>query len=177
MNTSRLAIMGGMGIFLAVENDSKGMCNLGCPFYPFYVASQIKEANNTLFTNGAKVSDVVASIGDIHHIFPKDFLRKRMNAPQRLYNQVANYAYLEKRINIKIRARCPGDYFTEALQCAENEEPYFGNIYGKQALMHNLDQNCIPHDIFTMDAEDYERFLAGRRLMIAHKIKRYFDGI
>lgn len=142
-----------------------------------YVASQIKEADNTLFTNGVKVSDVVASIGDIHHIFPKDFLRKRINAPQRLYNQVANYAYLEKRINIKIGARRPGDYFTEALQCAESGEPYFGNIYGEQALMQNLDQNCIPHDIFTMDAEDYERFLTERRLMIAHKIKCYFDEL
>lgn len=139
-----------------------------------YVASQIKEANNTLFTNGVKVSDIVASIGDIHHIFPKDYLRKEIDAPQRLYNQIANYAYLEKRINIKIGARRPGDYFSEALQCAEDDSPYFGNIYGRDELMHNLDQNCIPHDVFSMSANDYERFLQERRLLMSQKIKQYF---
>lgn len=139
-----------------------------------YVAAQIKEANNTLFTNGVKVSDVVTSIGDIHHIFPKDFLRKEIGAPQRLYNQIANYAYLEKRINIKIGARRPGDYFSEALDCAESGKPYFGNIYGKENLMENLSENCIPDGIFEMGAEDYESFLSERRLMMANKIRSYF---
>lgn len=139
-----------------------------------YVAAQIKEANNTLFTNGVKVSDVVTSIGDIHHIFPKDFLRKEIGAPQRLYNQIANYAYLEKRINIKIGARRPGDYFSEALDCAESGKPYFGNIYGKENLMENLSENCIPDGIFDMGAEDYESFLSERRLMMANKIRSYF---
>lgn len=142
-----------------------------------YVASQIKEADNTLFTNGVKVSDVVASIGDIHHIFPKDFLRKQTNAPQRLYNQVANYAYLEKRINIKIGARRPGDYFSEALECAESGTSYFGNIYGKDNLLENLSENCIPPDIFIMGAEDYERFLGERRILMANKIKDYYFGL
>ena len=142
-----------------------------------YVASQIKEADNTLFTNGVKVSDVVASIGDIHHIFPKDFLRKEINAPQRLYNQVANYAYLEKRINIKIGARRPGDYFSEALECAKSGAPYFGNVYGEENLLDNLSQNCIPGDVFDMGAEDYERFLNERRVLMAEKIKDYFKNL
>ncbi len=142
-----------------------------------YVASQIKEADNTLFTNGVKVSDVVASIGDIHHIFPKDFLRKEINAPQRLYNQVANYAYLEKRINIKIGARRPGDYFSEALECAKSGAPYFGNIYEEDNLLDNLSQNCIPGDIFDMGAGDYERFLNERRILMANKIKEYFFAL
>lgn len=139
-----------------------------------YVASQIKQANNTLFTNGVKVSDVVASIGDIHHIFPKDYLRKEIDAPKRLYNQVANYAYLEKRINIKIGNRRPGDYFSEALHCCEANENYFGNINSVRELKENMAANCIPDDIFTMSAEDYERFLAERRMLMAQKIKHYF---
>lgn len=120
------------------------------------------------------MSDVVASIGDIHHIFPKDFFRKQIDAPQRLYNQVANYAYLEKRINIKIGARRPGDYFSEALECAESGVSYFGNIYGKDNLLENLSENCIPHDIFNMGADDYEDFLNERRLLMANKIRNYF---
>lgn len=139
-----------------------------------YIASQIKEADNTLFTNGVKVSDVVASIGDIHHIFPKAYLRKELDAPKRLYNQVANYAYLEKRINIKIGNRRPGDYFSEALHCCETGEEYFGNIHSVEELKANLAANCIPEDIFTMSAEDYERFLGERRALMAQKIKDYF---
>lgn len=142
-----------------------------------YIASQIKSADNTLFTNGVKVADVVANIGDIHHIFPKDYLRKQIDAPQRLYNQVANYAYLEKRINIKIGAKCPGEYFTEAMECAKTGKPYFGNINGESALLENLAQNCIPIDIFNMDASNYERFLQERRQAMSAKIRDYFENL
>ncbi len=142
-----------------------------------YVAAQIKEANNTLFTNSVKVSDVVASIGDIHHIFPKDYLRKELGAPRRLYNQVANYVYLEKRINIHIGAKRPGDYFSQARECAQSGASYFGNIYGEDNLMENLSQNCIPNDIFYMGAEDYERFLDERRILMSQKIKDYFFSL
>lgn len=79
-----------------------------------YVASQVRAADNTLFTNGFKVADVIGSVGDIHHIFPKAYLRKEIDAPQRLYNQIANYTYLEKRINIAIGEKSPGEYFSQA---------------------------------------------------------------
>lgn len=72
-----------------------------------YVASQVRAADNTLFTNGFKVADVIGNVGDIHHIFPKAYLRKEIDAPQRLHNQIANYTYLEKRINIAIGRKVP----------------------------------------------------------------------
>ena len=62
-----------------------------------FIASQVRAADNTLFTNGFKVSDIIGNVGDIHHIFPKAYLQKTISAPQRVYNQVANYTYLEKR--------------------------------------------------------------------------------
>lgn len=46
-----------------------------------YVASQVRAADNTLFTKGFKVADVIGNVGDIHHIFPKAYLRKEINAP------------------------------------------------------------------------------------------------
>ncbi|ACV21355.1 Uncharacterized conserved protein [Slackia heliotrinireducens] len=142
-----------------------------------YVASQVKEAANTLFSGGVKVSDVVATIGDIHHIFPRNYLKKEINAPQSLYNQVANYAYLEKRINIKIADRKPGEYFTEAKNACLSGSEYFGDLTDSDSLMTNLTDNCIPEGIFGMGAEDYEAFLAARRRLMAKKIEAYFKGL
>ncbi|MBQ9021230.1 MAG: hypothetical protein IJ113_04355, partial [Eggerthellaceae bacterium] len=142
-----------------------------------YVASQVKAADNTLFSTGVKVSDVMATIGDIHHIFPKGFLRKELDAPQRLYNQVANYAFLEKRINIAISDDHPGTYFSTALNACRNGERYFGDVQSEAGFMENLADNCIPKDIFTMGAQDYERFLSERRELMARKIRDYFRGL
>lgn len=139
-----------------------------------YLAAQVKAADNTLFSSGFKVADVISSVGDIHHVFPKAYLRDRLDAPQRLYNQVANYAFLEKRINIAISDRRPGDYFSEALGACGSGKKYFGDIADVGELEENLASNCIPEDIFEMGAEDYERFLEERRGLMAKKIKGYF---
>lgn len=142
-----------------------------------YVASQVKAADNTLFSSGVKVSDTLATIGDIHHIFPKKYLRDKLDAPQRLYNQVANYTYLERRINIKIADRRPGDYFSEAKSACMASRSYFGDIMSEEELATNLACNCIPGDIFAMGAENYDEFLARRRVLMAEKIEKYFKGL
>lgn len=142
-----------------------------------YVASQVRSADNTLFTNGFKVADVIANVGDIHHIFPKAYLRKAVDAPQRLYNQVANYTYLEKRINIAIGEKRPGEYFSQARDAIKSGVGYFGDIADENALFSNLEANCIPEGIFEMGAEDYEDFLAQRRVLMAQKIRNYYESL
>ena len=132
---------------------------------------------NTLFTNGFKVADVISNVGDIHHIFPKAYLKKAINAPQRLYNQVANYAYLEKRINIAIGEKRPGEYFCQARDAVRSGGGYFGDIADEETLVSNLVANCIPEGIFEMGAEDYEDFLVQRRALMAKKIRSYFEGL
>ena len=142
-----------------------------------YVASQVRAADNTLFTNGFKVADVIANVGDIHHIFPKAYLRKAIDAPQRLYNQVANYTYLEKRINIAIGDKRPGEYFSQARDSIKSGADYFGDIADERALLSNLEANCIPEGIFGMSADDYEDFLAQRRVLMARKIRNYYESL
>lgn len=142
-----------------------------------YVASQARAADNTLFTNGFKVADIIGNVGDIHHIFPKGYLRDENNAPQRLYNQVANYTFLEKRINIAIGKKSPKEYFTIAKDAIVSGSDYFGDIADLETLQTNLEANCIPEGIFEMGAADYEEFLAQRRRLMARKIERYFKGL
>ena len=142
-----------------------------------YVVSQVRSADNTLFTNGFKVADVITNVGDIHHIFPKAYLRKAIDAPQRLYNQVANYTYLEKRINIAIGEKCPGEYFSQARDAIKSGASYFGDIADQGILLSNLEVNCIPEGIFDMNADDYEDFLAQRRILMAKKIRNYYESL
>lgn len=142
-----------------------------------YVASQARAADNTLFTNGFKVADIIGNVGDIHHIFPKAYLRDKIDAPQRLYNQVANYTFLEKRINIAIGKKSPKEYFGIAKDAIASGEDYFGDIADLGALRANLEANCIPDGIFEMEAADYEDFLAQRRKLMAKKIERYFKSL
>lgn len=142
-----------------------------------YVASQVRSADNTLFTNGFKVADVIGNVGDIHHIFPKAYLKKAIDAPQRLYNQIANYAYLEKRINIAIGEMRPGEYFTLAREAIASGQKYFGDISDESRLLANLGANCIPEGVFDMDADDYGDFLAQRRTLMARKIRGYYESL
>lgn len=142
-----------------------------------YVASQARAAVNTLFTNGFKVADIIGNVGDIHHIFPKAYLRDKIDAPQRLYNQVANYTFLEKRINIAIGKKSPKEYFGIARDAIMFGKGYFGDIADLEALRSNLEANCIPDGIFEMEAADYEDFLAQRRQLMAKKIERYFKSL
>ena len=142
-----------------------------------YVALQVRSADNTLFTNGFKVADVITNVGDIHHIFPKAYLRKAIDTPQRLYNQVANYTYLEKRINIAIGEKCPGEYFSQARDAIKSGAGYFGDIADQGILLSNLEVNCIPEGIFDMNADDYEDFLAQRRILMAKKIRNYYESL
>lgn len=142
-----------------------------------YVASQVCAADNTLFTNGFKVADVIGNVGDIHHIFPKAYLRKEIDAPQRLHNQIANYTYLEKRINIAIGEKSPGEYFSQARTAIIEGKPYFGDISDEETLISNLKANCIPEGVFHMTAKGYETFLAERRTLMAQKIRQYFESL
>ena len=141
-----------------------------------YLAAQVKDADNTLFTTGVKVSDTVATTGDIHHVFPKAYLRAH-GLPRRLYNQVANYTFLERKINIAVKDDAPGEYFTRELSAVRAGRGHYGNIQSEEGLRANLVANCIPEDVFDMGIDDYERFLAERRRLMAVKIRDYFFGL
>lgn len=54
---------------------------------------------------------------------------------------------------------------------------HFGDISTEDDLEANLAANCIPSGIFDMGVRDYERFLEGRRVLMARKIRSYFEGL
>ena len=150
--------------------------SISSPFFNVFLAAQVHGGDRSLLSSSAKVSDLL-SAGDVHHIFPKEFLKQNGVTDKAIYNQVANYAYLDTGVNISIGKKAPQEYFTVALAQCTTKEIQVGTITDEGQLHDNLSVNCIPPEIFTMTANDYQTFLPARRVLMARKIKGYYNSL
>lgn len=150
---------------------------INSPYFNLYLASQIHDADDALFTCGYKVNDLITVIGDVHHIFPKKYLIKNGVNEKSKYNQIANYTYLDTQVNKAVRDDSPNIYFSKVFEQCETGIAVYGNITDKALLLKNLQQNCIPETILQMEHTDYEEFLVERRKLMAKKIKKYYYSL
>ena len=150
--------------------------SVSSPYFATFLAAQIYFGEKSLLSNTARVSELI-SAGDVHHIFPKEFLKSNGIAEKSVYNQVANYCYLDTGVNIAIGKRAPQDYFGAALQQCITKEIKVGTITDENMLRENLADNCIPWEILKMEIVNYEGFLNQRRILMADKIKRYYNSL
>lgn len=150
---------------------------INSPHFNVYLAAQIYFGDNALFTNGSKVRDLITVIGDVHHIFPKQYLIKHGWKEKSKYNQIANYTYLDTQVNKAVSDDAPYIYFNKALLQCETKNLVYGNISDKEALQQNMKQNSIPDSIFTMEYDNYDEFLFERRKLMAKKIKEYYYSL
>lgn len=146
------------------------------PTYLVYLAAQIHNNDMSLLSNNISVRYLVEIAGDVHHIFPKEYL-KTHNFGKNLYNQHGNFAYLDTQVNKSIGKKAPCEYFAEALKQCETKEIVCGSITDLELLKENLEANSIPFSICTMDHTCYEEFLAERRSLMAAKIKSYYYSL
>ncbi|EPA00009.1 Protein of unknown function DUF262 [Indibacter alkaliphilus LW1] len=143
------------------------------PYFLVYLASLVKAGDKGFLSSDMTVSDLVSLRGDIHHLFPKDYLKKH-GLDRGKYNQVANYVYMQSEINIKVGNKPPRDYFDILLnQIAEGSLAVSG-IDTVDELNGNLAMNCVPVEIMNMEIKDYPDFLHLRRRLISQKIKDYY---
>lgn len=150
--------------------------SINSPAFNTFIAAQINRNCNSLLMNGIKVADLINS-GDVHHIFPKAYLKRNGIDSKTKYNQVANYTYLDTQVNKAINDDAPSLYFTEAQQQCENKQIQLGNISDKALLAANFAENCIPDNVATMDILSYDDFLVERRKMMAAFIEAYYKGL
>jgi len=146
------------------------------PYFNVYLASQVKANDKGFLSKDISVNNLITHRGDIHHVFPKDYLKKH-GLKRAQYNQIANYVYMQLEININIGNKSPDIYFKELEdQCAGGIEKY-GSMSDLNELKKNLKMNCVPLDIFNMNIDHYEDFLAQRRKLIVGKLKRYYYSL
>ncbi len=125
-------------------------------------------------SNDIKVRELIEIKSDVHHLFPKDYLKKKgINKGQ--YNQIANYVIAQSEINIQIGNKEPRAYFAELMQQCHGGKKCYGNINDLEKLMANLHEHCIPDGIERMTVDDYPIFLAERRKLMAKKMRVYFE--
>jgi hypothetical protein len=146
------------------------------PYFHVFLASQVKANDTGFLSTDVLVSDLILLKGDIHHLFPKDYLKKN-GLDRNKYNQIANYVYMQSEINIKIGNKSPIEYFSLInKQMHENNQQITG-LATHLDLINNLEMNCVPIDIQNMNIEAYNEFLIARRKLMALKIKNYYQKL
>ena len=132
---------------------------------------------NSLFMRGTMIADLINISGDVHHLFPKAYLKNNGVETKGKYNQVANYTYLDTQVNKAISDDAPNVYFAKVIEQCEKGEIAFGNISSIDVLEENLKENAIPSEIKTMDVNDYEDFLINRRKLMAKLVQNYYERL
>ena len=146
------------------------------PYFHVFLASQVKANDRGFLSKDVLVSDLISLRGDIHHLFPKDYLKKH-GLDRRQYNQIANYVYMQSEINIKVGNKPPKDYFETLKTQMLNGNQQVSGLSNELQLSDNLKMNCVPTEIQEMSIDDYNDFLTLRRKLMATKIKEYYHSL
>jgi hypothetical protein len=141
-----------------------------------FQASQVKSQDKGFLSRDITVTDMILYRGDIHHVFPKNYLKKHSKSKGE-YNQIANFVLMQQEINIAIGEKSPDKYFKEIMDQCEGGRLKYGGITKKKELMENLKSHCIPLSVFTMGVTDYDSFLLERRELMAEKIRDYYYSL
>lgn len=136
-------------------------------------AAQANQGDKGFLSKEITVRDMLTHHGDIHHIFPSNYLKK-LGLPKQKYNQVANFVYVQQEVNIRISDTPPAEYIATVLKQCETGEAIYGGIVDIDALKANLNANCLPENLDDYTLEGFDRFLESRRQKMAEKIKKYY---
>jgi hypothetical protein len=150
--------------------------NINSVNYNVFLASQVKAKDKGFLSKDVTVGDLIEVKGDIHHVFPKEFLKKQ-GLKKNEYNQIANLVYMQTEVNIKIGKKEPKNYLNELIEKHSKKQMTYGCIENTDDLMENLKTHCIPESILQMSIDDYEEFLKQRRRLMAEKIKKYYKRL
>ena len=145
------------------------------PYWNVFVASQVKAKTEGFLSAHVSVESLVGIKGDIHHLYPKSYLRKK-GLSRSKYNQIANYAITESGINLAISDKAPEKYFAEIAESVAKGKAKYGELKTQKELLENLAAHGIPDDVLEIEV-DFDDFLENRRLLMASLIKEYFEGL
>jgi len=144
------------------------------PYLLAFKAAQVKLKDKGFLSRDITVHDLLMNRVDVHHVFPRNHLKKQGLARGR-YNQIANFVLAQSEINIAIGDKAPEAYFKELLsQCSGGARKY-GGITDKDEMRGNLMANCIPESLLEGQIPTYDDFLEQRRKLMALKIKQWFE--
>lgn len=147
--------------------------SINSPYLNLYFAAQVKFNDKGFLSTDITVSNMIEHRGDIHHLFPKEYLKAK-GYERGDYNQIANFVYAQSEINIKIGKKTPKEYMSDIVKQTQGGKLKYGGIDDPKTLSANLKQNSIPDGFKEMEVDDYDNFLKARRKLMANKIKEYY---
>lgn len=144
--------------------------------YNVYLAAQCNGNATAFLAKDMKISSLIEQRGDVHHLFPKNYLIKN-KYNQKQYNQVANFVYTEQATNIKVGSMAPHEYMDKLKSQIASGVHDISTISSASGIDENLTINDIPAILHTADHTHYEGFLKERRQLMAQKIKQYYEQL
>ena len=151
--------------------------NSKLPAFRTFLASQVKSNARGFLSKEITVQNMLEHKGDVHHIFPKDYLKKASGLTRSQYNQVANLVYTQQEINIAIGNAPPNEYVTDLLSQCSTGVAIYGGIVNKEDLKANFAESAVPVEFLTGESSEYQEFLTIRRQLIASKLKTYYQSL
>ena len=147
------------------------------PTYLVFLAAQIYFNDISFLSNNVPVRELISLGGDVHHIFPKQYLMDN-HFDKNQYNQEANYVFLDRPVNISIGKKSPKEYLQEMkTRCLSGSSVQSGLVNDIDKFYANLVTNCVPTEALDMDYTSYDVFLDKRRKLMAAKIKKYYYSL
>ncbi|MFX4288310.1 GmrSD restriction endonuclease domain-containing protein [Janibacter sp. G349] len=147
------------------------------PYFQTFLASQVESGARGFLSKAITVAAMHQQSGDIHHIVPKDYLQKNGFPDRGDYNQVANFALTETSINISVSNKPPSEYMALIADQIESGRLSLGEITDGQDLAANLVENAVPEWLPEVSSGNYREFLAARRLLMASRMRTYFEQL
>lgn len=141
------------------------------PFWHMFVAAQNKLLKQSFLSKSNLARDLVT--GDIHHIFPKNYLMKH-GYDKTKYNRIANFVHLRNDINISISDDSPNKYLQDILTGSNN---HHSDITSEQELVDNFRDNAIPSMLLHSDMSTYDSFLRQRQVLMAQILREYYKSL
>jgi len=151
--------------------------SIASPYFLTYKAAQVKLGDKGFLSRDITVRDLVLNRGDVHHVYPRHYLKNELLLTKSRYNQIANYVITQSEINIAIGSRPPADYFAILTAQCNGGELKFGGLNNESEMLENFRMNCIPAEMLQGNIPTYEDFLKQRRKLMAQKIKTYFETL
>lgn len=128
-----------------------------------FLMAQVHDGDSAWLEKDHRVESLISEQGNIHHIFPRAYL-KQHGFSQTQFNQIANYTWLTQPRNLQISNQAPKDYLNN---------PEVTEFASEQSF----EVNAIPKELVNYDYSNYNDFLSQRRVLMASKVKRYYQQL
>lgn len=147
------------------------------PYFHAYRAAQAKMGDLGFLSRDITVRDLLLNRSDVHHVYPRNYLKKEFNYNRGRYNQIANFVIAQSEINIAIGDRAPDKYFSQLAEQCRGGKVKYGGITNEKEMRANFRANALPECLLDGEVLEYEKFLETRRRLMAAKLRTWFESL